>query len=151
VLVGLNGKEVYSEPRGVRAGYKWPQYSVHRGGLQMLLYQAVIERLGAGAVREGMDVRGYRTSPNARASGRWSRRVWRAPRDGRGAADRGWTVCNRPCARRCTPRSRRFSGAGAIMWRRHYTGRAIRTGASFVGLGPIASRRLSTRSRDQPP
>jgi len=60
VLVGLNGKEVYSEPRGLRAGYKWPQYSVHRGGLQMLLYQAVMERLGPGAVREGMDVRGYR-------------------------------------------------------------------------------------------
>ncbi|HEX2565604.1 MAG TPA: FAD-dependent monooxygenase, partial [Burkholderiales bacterium] len=36
-LVGLNGKDVYSEPRGLRAGYLWPQYSVHRGGLQMLL------------------------------------------------------------------------------------------------------------------
>ena len=39
-LVGLNGNEVYSEPRGLRAGYKWPQYSVHRGGLQILLYRA---------------------------------------------------------------------------------------------------------------
>src|SRR4030095_10383908 len=38
-LVGLNGKEVYCEPRGMRAGYKWPQYSVHRGGLQMLLHR----------------------------------------------------------------------------------------------------------------
>src|SRR5690348_2187808 len=37
-LVGLNGKEVYSEPRGLLAGYHWPQYSVHRGALQMLLY-----------------------------------------------------------------------------------------------------------------
>src|SRR6187455_1886686 len=60
VLVGLNGKEVYSEPRGLHAGYKWPQYSVHRGGLQMLLYRAVIERLGAGAVRTGLAVTGYR-------------------------------------------------------------------------------------------
>ena len=47
VLVGLNGNEVYSEPRGLKAGYKWPQYSVHRGGLQMLLYHAALERLGA--------------------------------------------------------------------------------------------------------
>src|SRR5690606_26755362 len=30
-LVGLNGNEVYAEPRGLRAGYRWPQYSVHRG------------------------------------------------------------------------------------------------------------------------
>ena len=30
-LVGLNGKEVYAEPRGLEAGYKWPQYAAHRG------------------------------------------------------------------------------------------------------------------------
>src|SRR5512138_3486792 len=59
VLVGLNGKEVYAEPRGLRAGYKWPQYSVHRGGLQMLLYRTVLDRLGSGAVRTGMAVTGY--------------------------------------------------------------------------------------------
>src|SRR4051812_24743952 len=59
-LVGLNGKEVYAEPRGLHAGYSWPQYSVHRGGLQMLLYRAVLERLGTGAVRTGMAVTGYR-------------------------------------------------------------------------------------------
>src|SRR5690242_2088584 len=59
-LVGLNGKDVYSEPRGLRAGYLWPQYSVHRGGLQMLLYRKVLERLGADAVRTGVRVTGYR-------------------------------------------------------------------------------------------
>src|SRR5210317_1557281 len=37
-LVGRNGREIYSEPRGLEAGYKWPQYSVHRGKLQMLLH-----------------------------------------------------------------------------------------------------------------
>src|ERR1044071_8620954 len=66
VLVGLNGKEVYSEPRGLRAGYHWPQYSVHRGGLQMLLYRTAVERLGAGAVRTGMTVIGYRNEPGGR-------------------------------------------------------------------------------------
>jgi 5-methylphenazine-1-carboxylate 1-monooxygenase len=66
VLVGLNGKEVYAEPRGVWAGYTWPQYSVHRGGLQMLLYRAVVERLGAGAVRTGMTVIDYRNDPDGR-------------------------------------------------------------------------------------
>ena len=54
VLVGLNGNEVYSEWRGLRAGYKWPQYSVHRGGLQMSLYRAAVERLGPGSIRTGL-------------------------------------------------------------------------------------------------
>ena len=30
-LVGRNGREIYSETRGILAGYNWPQYSVHRG------------------------------------------------------------------------------------------------------------------------
>ena len=47
-LVGLNGKDVYSEPRGLLAGYRWPQYAVHRGRLQMLLYRTALERLGSG-------------------------------------------------------------------------------------------------------
>ena len=38
-LVSLNGHDVYAEPRGLQAGYHWPQYSVHRGKLHMLLYE----------------------------------------------------------------------------------------------------------------
>lgn len=37
-------------PRGLEAGYRWPQYSIHRGRLQLMLLEAVRERLGAGAV-----------------------------------------------------------------------------------------------------
>ena len=59
-LVGLNGKDVYTEPRGLEAGYKWPQYSVHRGRLQMLLLQAVQNRLGGNVINLGCTVTGYR-------------------------------------------------------------------------------------------
>ena len=59
-LVGRNGNDVYAEPRGLLAGYRWPQYAVHRGQLQMILYRAVQERLGPDAVRLGQRVTGYR-------------------------------------------------------------------------------------------
>ncbi len=59
-LVGRNGNDVYSEPRGRLAGYRWPQYSVHRRQLQMLLVRTVCERLGPQAVRLGQRVTGYR-------------------------------------------------------------------------------------------
>ncbi|GAA3236048.1 DUF3237 family protein [Actinocorallia longicatena] len=45
------GQVISREPRGTAAGYRWPQYAVHRGLLQMLLLEAVRERLGPGAVR----------------------------------------------------------------------------------------------------
>ena len=67
-LVGLNGNEVYSELRGLRAGYKWPQYSVHRGGLQILLYRAALERLGADSVRTGLKVIRLSQSPGRKGS-----------------------------------------------------------------------------------
>ena len=45
------GLEIQREPRGTKAGYKWPQFSIHRGELQMLLYNAVLERLGPDCIK----------------------------------------------------------------------------------------------------
>ncbi|WP_420861160.1 flavin-dependent oxidoreductase [Algirhabdus cladophorae] len=44
------GIEVWSEPRGLAAGYNWPQYSVHRGHLQMRLFDELISRAGPESV-----------------------------------------------------------------------------------------------------
>ncbi|WP_336208248.1 flavin-dependent oxidoreductase [Nonomuraea sp. LPB2021202275-12-8] len=40
------GGEILALPRGRSAGYRWPQYSIHRGELQMILLDAVRERVG---------------------------------------------------------------------------------------------------------
>ncbi|MCB0127422.1 MAG: FAD-dependent monooxygenase, partial [Caldilineaceae bacterium] len=47
------GALIWSEPRGIDAGYPVPQYSIHRGELQLLLLNAVRERLGAEAIHTG--------------------------------------------------------------------------------------------------
>jgi len=59
-LVGLNGNDIYTEPRGLLAGYNWPQYAVHRGRFHMLLHVAVLARLGPDALRLGSRVTAYR-------------------------------------------------------------------------------------------
>jgi 2-polyprenyl-6-methoxyphenol hydroxylase-like FAD-dependent oxidoreductase len=41
-----HGQRIWSEPRGLAAGYRWPQYSIHRGTLLMILYEAVRSRIG---------------------------------------------------------------------------------------------------------
>jgi len=53
------GGLIWREPRGRALGYNWPQYSVHRGELQMILLAAVTERLGKDAVRTGTLVTGF--------------------------------------------------------------------------------------------
>ena len=56
VYASAQGGEIWSEPRGVNAGYKWPQFSIHRGHLQMLLLKTVQERLGNDAITTGHEV-----------------------------------------------------------------------------------------------
>ncbi|WP_245642560.1 flavin-dependent oxidoreductase [Nonomuraea candida] len=53
------GDIVLTVPRGQAAGYRWPQLSIHRGNLQMLLLRAVTERLGADVVRTGLSFEGF--------------------------------------------------------------------------------------------
>lgn len=50
VFFNRHGQYVYSEPRGRHAGYSLPELGVHRGKLHRVLYEAAVERLGAGAV-----------------------------------------------------------------------------------------------------
>ncbi|MBK5224857.1 MAG: FAD-dependent monooxygenase [Acidimicrobiia bacterium] len=53
------GERIWSEPRGLEAGYRWPQISLHRGVLQMTLFDAVLERIGADRVHLAHHLDGY--------------------------------------------------------------------------------------------
>jgi len=48
-----HGREIWREARGLAAGYRWPQIAIHRGRLQMILLDAVIDQLGPESVRFG--------------------------------------------------------------------------------------------------
>ena len=54
-----HGQEVWSEPRGMYAGHDIPQFSIHRGRLQKVLHDAVLERLGEDAVQTGAQLAGF--------------------------------------------------------------------------------------------
>ncbi len=47
------GQPVWSEDRGRAAGFAWPQYSLHRGRLQVMLAEATRARIGADNLRTG--------------------------------------------------------------------------------------------------
>ncbi|RFS82766.1 flavin-dependent oxidoreductase [Actinomadura spongiicola] len=54
-----HGGRIWGEPRGRALGYNWPQYSIHRGELQVTLLDAVRTRLGEDAVRTGTVFEGF--------------------------------------------------------------------------------------------
>ena len=134
-LVGLNGKDVYSEPRGLSAGYRWPQYSVHRGGLQMLLYRAAVERLGADAVRTGAKVTGYRNHADGAGVTALVESRSGERQEIEGSLLIGADGIHSAVRAQMHPAQPPIHWGGAIMWRGVTRGVPIRTGASFVGFG----------------
>lgn len=61
-----SGGLISREPRGLGAGYLWPQLSVHRGHLQQVLAGAVRARLGPAALVTGVRVSGVEPTPGGR-------------------------------------------------------------------------------------
>lgn len=65
------GQEIWTEPRGVAAGYAWPQFSIHRGELHMILLAAAEERLGTEAIRRGHKLAGFDETSAGRVTARF--------------------------------------------------------------------------------
>lgn len=132
------GLEIWTEPRGRWAGYQWPQYSVHRGRLQMMLYDAVVQRLGSKAVQSGCRVQGFRTDKNGAtvlltdSAGNRSEETGQVliGADGVHSAIRAQMV----------PGEGDAIWSGAVLWRGTSLAKPFLTGASMVMAGHASQR-----------
>ena len=137
-LVGKNGNDVWSEPRGLDAGYRWPQYSVHRGHLQMMLYQQVLKRLGPKAVISDSRLKSY-NNDNDHVLAHF------VDSDGKeqkveGSILVGADGLHSSVRAQMHPNDGPPKWGGAVMWRGTTQAKPIRTGASFVLLGKLEQR-----------
>ena len=63
------GQHIFGEPLGMDAGYSWPQFSIHRGGIAGVLYR--------GWSIASARIASIRVSPGALRASPWWRRVGR--------------------------------------------------------------------------
>jgi 2-polyprenyl-6-methoxyphenol hydroxylase-like FAD-dependent oxidoreductase len=136
-LFSRHGLEIWTEPRGRAAGYAWPQYSVHRGRLQMALLEAVRARLGPEAVTTGARAVGHATEGAAAvlhletaAGAREARGSVLVAADGLHSAIRA----------RMHPGEGPPLWSGAVLWRGAVRARPFRSGASMALIGTMAQR-----------
>ncbi|GGE88918.1 flavin-dependent oxidoreductase [Stappia taiwanensis] len=129
-----HGQPIWAEPRGRAAGYRWPQYSVHRGKLQMMLLQAVRERLGPDAVRCGVSVTGWRENGEGVE-------IDLSGRDGSGAGTERGALFIAADGIHSTARAALYPDEGApawsgiVMWRGVTRGPRFLTGRSMAMAG----------------
>lgn len=126
------GREIWVEPRGAAAGYNWPQFSVHRGKLQRLLYETLIARAGADSVVTGARAVGFETADQARLL-----------LEGEAVEGDVLIACD---GIKSAIRARMVPGEGdpiwngAVLWRAISRAQAFRGGASMALIGHALQR-----------
>ncbi|QFT58852.1 FAD-dependent urate hydroxylase [Sulfitobacter sp. THAF37] len=138
-LVGQQGQEIYAEPRGLEAGYNWPQYAMHRGQLQMLLAQVLLDRAGEDAIRLGSRVTGYQKNETGGVTALITDADGAERQEG-GALLIGADGIHSRVRAQMHPDQPPIHWGGAVMWRGTSMVKPVRTGASFIGLGTHRQR-----------
>ncbi|HWA39366.1 MAG TPA: FAD-dependent monooxygenase, partial [Burkholderiales bacterium] len=126
------GQLIYREPLGRRAGYDWPQFSIHRGDLQAALLLAFKERIGADRLHLGWACTGFED------------RTLKF-RNGETATGRAIVGCD---GIHSVIRAQLYPGeggprySGVNMWRGVTRAKPILSGASMVRAGWLATGKL---------
>ncbi len=135
------GQLLYKEPRGKYAGYRFPEFGIHRGRLHMALYRAAVAALGPDAIivnRQGIgvdqDERGATLRLRETTSGKLVEAV-------RAAVVIGCDGINSVVRRQFYP-DEQVAFAGINTWRGVTRRKPILTGRSYMRIGSIRTGKI---------
>ncbi|MEO1398262.1 MAG: flavin-dependent oxidoreductase [Pseudomonadota bacterium] len=137
-----HGLEIWTEPRGRLAGYNWPQYSVHRGKLQMLLYETLIVRAGPGCVETGWRAAGFENTSEGAVLHLLSSET-NETRSESGALVVAADGIHSTIRAQMFPEEGPPIWGGAVLWRGVSRAKPFRTGASMALIGHATQRIVS--------
>jgi 2-polyprenyl-6-methoxyphenol hydroxylase-like FAD-dependent oxidoreductase len=140
VYYSRHGQRIWGEPRGLAAGYKWPQFSIHRGELLGILYRTVLERLGSARIHTGHHLIQFGQDQN-RVWGEFVDRATNAPA-GRVEAD-VLVACDgvHSTVRRILfPNEGPPNWNGITMWRAVTVGKPFLSGRTMIMAGHFGKR-----------
>jgi 2-polyprenyl-6-methoxyphenol hydroxylase-like FAD-dependent oxidoreductase len=130
------GQLIYREPLGRRAGYRWPQFSIHRGDLQAILLEALKARIGAERLHLGSQCVGF-SQDESRVQLLFKDKP---PVDG--AAAIGCDGIHSVIRKQLYPDEGEPRYSGVNMWRGVTRWRPVLSGASMVRAGWLATGKL---------
>jgi 2-polyprenyl-6-methoxyphenol hydroxylase-like FAD-dependent oxidoreductase len=130
------GQLIYREPLGRRAGYEWPQLSIHRAALQAILLDEFKRRIGEERLHLGWHCLGFEEKPDG---------VALRFQNGRKMEGKAGIACD---GIHSVVRKQLYPGegeprySGVNMWRGVTRAKAILSGASMVRAGWLATGKL---------
>ncbi len=130
----VQGQPIWSEKRGMAAGYHWPQYSIHRGKLQMLLYEALRERAGD-VITTGAAVLDWHETGGGISVDLGDRRTGAVQGHASGSVLVAADGINSTARARLYPDEGPASWGGTMMWRGTTKGPRFLTGRSVAMTG----------------
>src|SRR5215469_6312748 len=135
------GQLIYREPRGTGAGYQYPEVSIHRGRLHMILYRAACERLGRDRILTDHDCIGVAQDDDGVtvAFKQFSTGAMRAPV--RASVAIGCDGINSVVRRQFYPHDR-VAFAGINTWRGVTRRKPILTGRTYMRIGSILTGKI---------
>jgi 2-polyprenyl-6-methoxyphenol hydroxylase-like FAD-dependent oxidoreductase len=130
-----HGQRIWSEARGQDAGYRWPQFSIHRGELQLILLAAARERLGADNVLTGYHLNGWEETPTGVRARFTDKRTGRRHADEEGSLLIGADGIQSVVRGTLYPNEGPPIWNGAILWRGTTRAAPYLTGRSMIMAG----------------
>ena len=133
------GQEVWRDLRGLDAGYEFPQFSIHRGKLQAVLHQAVIERIGGANVHPGYQLVGFEDD-GAGVTARFERREGHDAAIARGDVLIGADGIHSTVRSTFYPDQGPPAWNGLMLWRGAVEGTPFLTGRSMIIAGGMNAK-----------
>ena len=133
------GQEIWREPRGLDAGYDIPQFSIHRGRLQSVIYQAVRARLGESRIHMNCRLGSF-TQDEGGVTGYFFDRNGAHQATARGDVLIGADGIHSVVREKLFPNEGPPRWNGVILWRGAIDWPAFLTGRSMVVAGGLSAK-----------
>ena len=140
VYANKHGQIFWSEPRGRFAGYKWQQFSVHRGDFQMLLWAETKRVIGAENIKVNHHLQAFHSTDNSVTATFIDRETGKVQCHEVGDILIGADGINSVVRQKLYPTEGNVKYSGNVLYRGTTLMKPFLTGASMVMIGHLGQK-----------
>jgi 5-methylphenazine-1-carboxylate 1-monooxygenase len=143
VYANKHGQIFWDEPRGRFAGYKWQQFSIHRGKFQILLWEHALHVLGENAIQTNCHFKNFKEKGNKIVATFIDRETGKVIHKEEGDILIGADGINSVVRKQLYPKEGGVKYSGNVLYRGVTMMKPYLTGASMVMIGHLKQKMVA--------